>query len=108
MKQHDENIKETVVERYLVKQVKDLGGRAMKFVSPAHRGRTDQIIARNNVIVFCEVKTVKGELSPLQIKEHQDLLKHYDKVTAVYGKGGVDRFLVDLAAGNSVQKEYRP
>lgn len=108
MKQHNEDVKETVVERYLRDEVQRAGGRSMKFVSPAHRGRTDQIVIYDNAAVFVEVKTIKGKLSALQIDEHKKLLKHYDKVTTVYGKGGVDKFMSDLVNDRHIAREYRP
>ena len=48
---------ESEIEKYLVKRVKQIGGKAYKFTSPAHRGVPDRILVlpRGHVI-FCEVK----------------------------------------------------
>lgn len=87
---------EKPVEEHLKKRVKELGGRAMKFVSPSFRGRPDQIVLLYGLLVFVEVKKDTGELSPLQVHEISKLEKHGANVTVVYGKTGVDAFIEDL------------
>ena len=55
------------IERYLVKRVKDLGGVAYKFVSPAHRGVADRLVVLpGGRVWFVEVKAPTGRLSTLQ------------------------------------------
>lgn len=47
--------------------VKKAGGNTCKFVSPAHRGRTDQIAwVPGGITVYVEIKDGNKPLSPLQ------------------------------------------
>jgi hypothetical protein len=82
------------VERRLVKGVEALGGKAYKFVSPAHRGVADRLVVLpGGRVWFAEVKTDNGKLSPLQEvfkREAQALGCNY---CCVYGAGDVDNFL---------------
>ena len=60
-------ILESDIERYLVRRVKDAGGRAYKFVSPTNRGVSDRLIVLpGGRVWFVEVKKIGGRLSPLQ------------------------------------------
>ena len=55
------------IEAHLVRRVRDAGGRAYKFVSPAHRGVSDRIVVLpGGRVWFVEVKKEGGRLSPLQ------------------------------------------
>lgn len=55
------------------KAVKKAGGRSYKFVSPAHRGVTDQIVMiPDGRTVYVEVKDGNKDLSPLQIVFERD------------------------------------
>jgi hypothetical protein len=82
------------VERRLVKGVEALGGKAYKFVSPAHRGVADRLVVLpGGRVLFVEVKTDNGKLSPLQEvfkREAQALGCNY---CCVYGAADVDNFL---------------
>lgn len=58
---------EKEIEVYLQKQVKKIGGWALKFVSPGCRGVPDRIVLLPGaVIVFVEVKRPGGKLRKLQ------------------------------------------
>jgi len=60
-------MKEKIIEKYLVQRVKDLGGRAYKFTSPAHRGVADRVVCLpNGQTWFIELKAPDGRLSELQ------------------------------------------
>lgn len=60
-------MRESELEAYLVWTVERMGGRAYKFVSPAQRGVADRIVCLpNGQTWFIELKTKKGQLSPLQ------------------------------------------
>ena len=62
---------EKTIEAALVKRVKDIGGMAEKFTSPNKRSVPDRLITMpNGHIVFVEVKSPKGKLTPLQEKDH--------------------------------------
>ena len=89
---------EKQVEAYLVKRVKELGGRAYKFTSPAHRGVADRIVCLpRGVVVMVEVKTIGGRLSPLQkvfADEMQSLGVAYE---CLWSKEQVDEFITNHA-----------
>jgi hypothetical protein len=82
------------VERRLVKGVEALGGKAYKFVSPAHRGVADRLVVLpGGRVWFVEVKTDNGKLSPLQEvfrKEINDMGCNYARL---YGAADVGHFL---------------
>ena len=68
-------MKESVIERYLVKRVRELGGEIRKVVFPGHRGAPDRVIfwpSQGNV-VWVETKSPTGKLRPTQIREHATL-----------------------------------
>lgn len=86
------------IEAYLVRRVKDAGGRAYKFVSPAHRGVADRIVVLpGGRIWFVEVKKEGGRLSPLQrvfLDEIKGLGCNYE---IVWSKEDVDAFIARVS-----------
>ena len=54
------NIKESVVEQYLVERVEAIGGLCMKVVSPGLRGFFDRVVVVDGQVVFVETKRPKG------------------------------------------------
>lgn len=85
-------IRENKVEKYLDSEVKKLGGITRKWVSPGRDGVPDRIVILSGV-VFVEVKTLEGKLTPVQEREHQRLKDAGAIVFTVYGNEGVDLFL---------------
>jgi len=68
---------EKEVEKFLVREVKKIGGISFKFISPGNAGVPDRIvILSSGKVVFVELKTDKGKLTRLQgvqIKKISDL-----------------------------------
>lgn len=92
--------KEKNVEAYLVKEIHKLGGKAYKFVSPAHRSVPDRIILMpNGRLWFVEVKRSGGKLTPLQEQELDRLEAYGQKTFICYGRDGVDHFLRNVKNG---------
>jgi len=89
-------VRENKVERYLDKQVKQLGGDTRKWVSPGRDGVPDRILFMHGDILFVEVKTVDGVTSTAQYREHDKLRGHGAIVTTVYGEKGVDALIAQL------------
>jgi hypothetical protein len=82
------------VERRLVKGVEALGGKAYKFVSPAHRGVADRLVVLpGGRVWFVEVKTKSGYLSPLQRVFRDDMSLMGCNYCCLYGAEDVDHFL---------------
>ena len=88
---------EREVEAYLVKQVEGRGGKAYKFVSPAHRGVADRVVVLpGGAVWFVEVKTETGRLSPLQEVFRREINRLGGNYMCVYGKTGVDEWVKSL------------
>jgi len=93
---YDLQMLEKQVEAYLTKRVKDVGGRAYKFTSPAHRGVADRIVCfPNGSTWFVEVKTEGGRLSELQKVFANDMAKMNQKYTCLWNKEQIDEFITD-------------
>jgi len=85
---------EKQVEAHLVKRVKELGGRAYKFTSPAHRGVADRIVCLpDGQTWFVEVKTEGGRLSELQKVFASDMAKMNQKYVCLWNKEQIDEWL---------------
>jgi len=70
-------MREKEVEQYLVKKVKEIGGKAFKFISPGNAGVPDRMVCLpGGRIFFVELKAPGGKttaLQDLQIKKLYDL-----------------------------------
>ncbi|MGJ0625898.1 VRR-NUC domain-containing protein [Xenorhabdus bovienii] len=68
------NIRESVIEDHLVKEIKKAGGIAYKFVSPGRRSVPDRIcVLPGGRILFVECKAPGEKPRPDQIREHERL-----------------------------------
>ena len=66
--------KERDVEEYLIRQVKRLGGRALKLVCPGVAGVPDRLILLpGGRVCFCELKAPGKKARPLQLHQHEQL-----------------------------------
>lgn len=87
---------EREIEKVLVSEVKKLGGRAYKWVSPGNDGVPDRIVIFPNMRpIFVELKTERGKLSPLQKVQVERLRKLGQDVCVVYGIDGLSQFFQD-------------
>lgn len=89
-------MKESEIEKILVREVKKLGGIAYKWVSPGNDGMPDRIVIfpeRNPV--FVELKMDKGRLTALQEVQIRRLEKLGQDVTVIYGLDGLSQFFQD-------------
>ena len=85
------------IERILVNEVKKLGGRAYKWVSPGNDGVPDRIVILPDTRpIFVELKTEKGRLSALQKVQVSRLTELGQWVEIIYGINGVSQFFQDL------------
>ena len=67
-------MREKWIEQQLVKAVKDIGGIALKIVSPGFDGMPDRLILLpNRKAAFVEVKALGKSLRPLQEKRKRQL-----------------------------------
>lgn len=85
------------VERVLVSEVKKLGGRAYKWVSPGNAGVPDRIVIfPGRPPVFVEIKSDTGTPSALQERQIVALKKLGQDVRVVCGMDGVSQFFQNI------------
>ena len=79
------------IEKYLVRQVKQMGGLALKFVSPSMAGVPDRI--PKGTIYFAELKRPNGKPRKLQTAVHRLFEKIGFHVYVIDTKDKVDKLL---------------
>lgn len=88
---------EREIEKVLVQEVKKLGGRAYKWVSPGNDGVPDRIVIfPGKPPVFLELKAERGRLSSLQRVQCKRLKELGQDVRVVYGIDGLSQFFQDM------------
>ena len=81
------------IEKILVGEVKKLGGRAYKWVSPGNDGVPDRIVVfPNRPPIFVELKSETGRLSALQQVQIKRLRELGQAVIVVKGIDGLSQF----------------
>ena len=85
------------IERWLVKSVEALGGKAYKFVSPGRAGVADRIVVLpGGAVWFVEIKAPGGRLSPLQRVFAQDMERLGQRYVCVWDKEQVNDWIRNL------------
>lgn len=88
---------ERSIEQRLVKKVKQIGGKAYKFISPGNKGVPDRVVIfPSGKIVFTELKRKDGKLAAMQNKQKKDLEKLNQTVRTVYSKSEVDGLISEF------------
>lgn len=86
--------RESSVERYLVKRVKELGGEAYKFVSPGRRGVPDRLVVLpGGRLFFVECKAPGQKVRATQAREIARLIELEQTVYVVDSREEADRLL---------------
>ena len=86
-------MRESDIEKILVREVKRQGGRAYKWVSPGNDGVPDRIVIfPDRSPVFVELKADNGVLSSLQKVQIKILKDLGQKVEVVRGINGLSQF----------------
>jgi hypothetical protein len=92
-------MKEKIIEKYLVQRVKDLGGRAYKFTSPAHRGVADRVVCLpNGQTWFIELKAPDGRLSELQKIFASDMALMNQRYACLWSKEQIDGWIIEAVS----------
>ena len=87
-------MKEKEIEKKLVDGIRELGGRAYKWVSPGNDGVPDRIVfLPSGLVFFVELKTESGSLTALQKIQIARLEHQGQKVRVLYGIREVEDFL---------------
>lgn len=85
---------EKEIEKFLVKEIKKLGGLCYKWVSPGNAGVPDRIVLLpNRPAMFVELKTDSGKLSRLQEVQIKKLRNINDQVYILHGLDEVKEFI---------------
>ncbi len=89
-----EYMKESTLEKYLVKEISKLNGLCLKWVAPGTRGVPDRIIIMpEGKTYFVEMKQEKGKLHPLQKYVHRQFENRDHKVYVLWNKEQVNTFI---------------
>lgn len=88
---------EKYLEQILTKEVKKLGGLALKFVSPGVAGVPDRIVLLpNGKLAFVELKAPGKKMRPLQIKRKKQLESLGFLVYCIDSLKGIEDFVRDV------------
>lgn len=83
-------LSESKLETILRMEIKKLGGRCYKWISPGNVGVPDRIIILKGMYpIFVELKTDKGKLSPIQEIQIRTLKELDQQVYTTYGIEGI-------------------
>ena len=85
---------EKVLEKYLVSEVKSLGGWAVKLLSGLVTGLPDRLcLLPGGVVAFVEVKTTGKKATPRQLIVHKKLRQLGFRVEVLDSKEGINNFI---------------
>ena len=85
---------EKIIERKLVKKAKNMGGLALKFISPGYDGVPDRIVLfPGGRIAFVEVKAPGKTLRPLQVRRKRQLESLGFRVYVLDDPGQIEEIL---------------
>lgn len=85
---------ECEIEKYLVSEVKKLGGTAYKFTSPGHAGVPDRLcLLPNGTIFFVELKATGKKTRSLQEREILRIRAYGQRVYVVDSRLRIDEIL---------------
>lgn len=101
-------MKESEIEKILVDEVKNLGGRAYKWVSPGNAGVPDRIVILPDTRpIFVELKTETGRPTALQEAQIRRLKNLGQWVEVVRGLSGLVMFFTDLGYHDTARRIAR-
>ncbi len=88
---------ESKIEDWLSEQIKKLGGKSYKFVSPGNPGVPDRIyLFPGNKVYFVELKRVIGKLSGVQIWQREQFMQMGCDFRVIYGMDSAKEFIKEL------------
>ena len=90
-------MREKVIEHKLLTEVKEIGGLALKFVSPGYDGVPDRIVLLpGGKIGFVEVKAPGEKPRPLQLARHRLLRRLGFKVFVLDNPQQIGEIIVEI------------
>ncbi|EMC0274962.1 VRR-NUC domain-containing protein [Staphylococcus pseudintermedius] len=94
-------MRESNIEKYLVREVKKQNGLCLKWVAPGTKGVPDRIIIMpDGKTYFVEMKQNKGRIDPLQKYVHKQFNQRGHKVYVLWTKEQVNEFVKKLGDRN--------
>ena len=89
-------MRESTIENYLVRRVKNFGGQCYKWVSPSNSGVPDRIVLLNRRVSFVELKAPGKKPRALQMVTLERLASAGYHTVVIDSKEGVDLLIHDL------------
>lgn len=87
-------MRERDIEKYLVDKIKNVGGKAYKFISPGNAGVPDRLVLLpGGKIIFVELKAPGKEPTPLQLVQHRRIQNLGFRVLVIDNKQAVDNLI---------------
>lgn len=87
-------MKESEIEKYLRRKVKEIGGKAYKFISPGNSGVPDRLVCLpKGRVYFVELKASGKSPRPLQLLQIKRLRELGFSVYAIDSKEKIDRLI---------------
>ena len=90
---NEEYMRESEIEKYLVKRCKEEGILCRKIEYVGRRGAPDRMLVLGGIIVFVELKQESGKVSRLQKIEHNKLKEYGVNVAIVWSVYDVNHVL---------------
>ncbi|PYG90153.1 hypothetical protein LY28_00033 [Ruminiclostridium sufflavum DSM 19573] len=98
-------IREKDIESYLVKRIKDIGGKAYKFISPGNAGVPDRVILlQHGVSIFVELKAPGKKSTALQQVQQKKISELGFWVQVIDSKQRVDELIEMVGKLESIRK----
>lgn len=87
---------EKSIERYLVKRVADIGGKALKYSNPYETGYPDRLILVDGRCYWCELKTKGKKPRRIQSIRHEELRNLGFKVWVADSRELIDEIIHEI------------
>ena len=99
-------MREKDIEQKLRQDVKEMGGRAYKFISPGNIGVPDRMVCLpGGRLIFVELKTESGRLTPVQQAQIGYLKNLGQDVRVLYGLDDVESFIAEMRGGHDAVRQ---
>ena len=98
-------MRESDVERYLVRRTKEAGGEIRKVRWVGRRGAPDRLVMLPGVTIWVELKRPGGVTQPHQEREHGKLKKMGQQVVVIDSKQAIDTLFKEIQ--HDSKKEVR-
>lgn len=99
-------MREKDIDQKLRQAIKEMGGRAYKFISPGNIGVPDRMVCLpGGRLIFVELKTESGRLTPVQQAQIGYLKNLGQDVRVLYGIEDVERFIDEMSGEHDAVRQ---